>query len=183
MQGTPRDPLGSDDQAAGRDRCPETEPQPNSNNIHDPQQRRNMAHSQVTEIEMLTRSVKNLTENISGPAAESVALVMASMDPSEAELSAPASEQAPLKGGLCRCQPSDRSRESFGYWDGYLPSVEANDLCCRGLEIDNFDVKNDLQISSLPIFRQATRQARYRGRAANEFGCRLSSILSHPGRT
>jgi hypothetical protein len=95
---TQRDPLGSDDQDAGRDRCQETEPQPNSNNIHDPQQRRNMAHSQVTAMEMLTRSVKNLTENISGPAAESVALVMASMDPSEAELSAPAREQAPLKG-------------------------------------------------------------------------------------
>jgi hypothetical protein len=57
-----------------------------------------MAHSQVTGIEALTRSVKNLTEDISGPAAESVALVMASIDPSEAELSAPASEQAPLKG-------------------------------------------------------------------------------------
>jgi hypothetical protein len=95
---TQRDPLGSDDQDAVQDPCQETEPQPNSNNIHDPQRRRNMAHLQVTEIEMLTRSVKNLTGNISGPAAESVALVMASMDPSEAKLSAPASEQSPLKG-------------------------------------------------------------------------------------
>ena len=60
-----------------------------------------MAHSQLTGNEMLTKAIQNLRENISGPAAESVALVMASMDPSEAELSTPAGEQDSSQRAAC----------------------------------------------------------------------------------
>ena len=77
-----------------------------------------MAHSQVTEKDMLTKSIKNLRGNISGPAAESVALIMASMDPSEAELSTPAGEQdSSQRAAGADASQADRHWESFGCAD------------------------------------------------------------------